>query len=412
MFIPFVSQRYLFSHKKHNTINFITWVSVSGVAVGTMALIIVMSVLNGFEKVITSTFSEFDPELRITANEGNHLESNSKLIKEAKSCTNHSVWCEIIEQDGLLGYINKQTPARIKGVSDNYANISNIDSLLWDGTIDFSGEGGNSGAIGIGLSSKLGTGVDKVNPITLYAPKKRKVNLSRPDANFSQIAFYTSAIFSVQQPKYDEQLVILPIDLVRKAYQLDSNWISSIELRITPIGQPSDNAKIATAKKALSKILGEQYKIEDRYEQQTDFYKITKIEKWTTFMILSFILLIATFNIIGSLSMIVIEKREDITLFSALGATHQQIRRLFTFEGFSISAIGSIAGIILGITIVIIQDHFKIIKIGEGFITEAYPVELQLLDIILVMTIVFTMGYIASLYTASSQMKQQRKQIE
>lgn len=386
----FIAIRYLFSKKRHNTINLITWVSMMGVAIGTMALIVVLSVMNGFESLVQNSFSAFDPSLKILPREGKAFSTQDSLIQEAKALKTYTAWCEVIEQDGLVAFKDQQTPAIIKGVDYNYGTIINSETIMWDGTMEFDDAYNNQNlaAIGIGMAERINSGVDLLQPLTLYAPKNRKVNLARPDANFTQTTFYNNGIFCVMQPKYDDNLVVMPINTVRKAYQLSDDYVTSIEIKCV-------EEKVKSIKKQLKAILSEQYIILDQYEQQADFYRITKIEKWTTFMILCFIVMIATFNIIGSLSMIIIEKKEDIALFNSLGATRRNIQKLFTIEGTLISTLGMTIGAILGIILVLLQQQFRFITTG----TQIYPVELQLFDVVAVIAIVLLMGFLSSLYT-------------
>ena len=392
----FIAIRYLFSKKRHNTINLITWISMMGVAIGSMALIVVLSVMNGFENLVQNSFSAFDPSLKILPRQGKAFSTQDPLIQEAKALKTYTAWCEIIEQDGLIAFKEQQTPAKIKGVDYNYGSIINSETIMWDGTMEFenSFDNQNLAAIGIGMAERINSGVDLLQPLTLYAPKNRKVNLSRPDANFTQTTFYNNGIFCVMQPKYDDNLVVMPIDIVRNAYQLADDYVTSIEIKCS-------DEKVKTIKKELKNILSQQYIILDQYEQQADFYRITKIEKWTTFMILCFIILIATFNIIGSLSMIIIEKKEDIALFNSLGVTRRNIQKLFTIEGTLISALGMMIGTICGIILVLIQQKYGFITTGS----QIYPVELQLFDIIAVIAMVLLMGFLSALYTVKSQLK-------
>ena len=365
-----------------------------GVAIGTMALIAVLSVVNGFENMVQDSFSAFDPSLKILPREGKAFSSEDTLITQAKRLKIHTAWCEVVEQDGLIAFNDKQSPAIIKGVENNYDYIVNDENIMWDGSLNFDNlyDNLNIAAIGIGLAERINSGVDLTQPLTLYAPKNRKVNLARPDANFTQTTFYNNGIFSVQQPKYDDNLIIMPIDVVREAYQLKPDYVTAIEIKCK-------DEDIKSAKKQLQDVVSEQYIVLDQYEQQADFYRIVKIEKWTTFMILCFIVLIATFNIIGSLSMIIIEKKGDIALFKSLGATHKQTQQLFVLEGTLISALGVIIGTVFGIGIVLIQQYFGLIKIGSGHVAQIYPVELQLFDVITVVIAVLTMGYLSALYT-------------
>ncbi len=392
----FIAIRYLFSKKRHNTINLITWVSMMGVAIGTMALIAVLSVMNGFERLVQESFSAFDPSLKILPYEGKSFSTQDSLIQKAKALKVYNAWCEVIEQDGLIAFNEQQTPAIVKGVDYNYDNIINSETIMWDGSMDFDNlyDNQNLAAIGIGMAERINSGVDLLNPLTLYAPKSRKINLARPDANFTQTTFYNNGIFCVMQPKYDDNLVVMPINIVREAYQLADDYVTAIEIKCA-----DENVK--SLKKQLKDILSERYIVVDQYEQQADFYRITKIEKWTTFMILCFIVMIATFNIIGSLSMIIIEKKEDIVLFNSLGATRRDIQKLFIIEGTLISVGGMIIGAILGIILVLIQQEFGIITTG----VQIYPVELQLFDVVIVVAIVLFMGLGAATYTVKSQVE-------
>ena len=265
-----------------------------GVAIGTMALIAVLSVVNGFENMVQDSFSAFDPSLKILPREGKAFSSEDTLITQAKRLKIHTAWCEVVEQDGLIAFNDKQSPAIIKGVENNYDYIVNDENIMWDGSLNFDNlyDNLNIAAIGIGLAERINSGVDLTQPLTLYAPKNRKVNLARPDANFTQTTFYNNGIFSVQQPKYDDNLIIMPIDVVREAYQLKPDYVTAIEIKCK-------DEDIKSAKKQLQDVVSEQYIVLDQYEQQADFYRIVKIEKWTTFMILCFIVLIATFNIIA-----------------------------------------------------------------------------------------------------------------
>ena len=365
-----------------------------GVAIGTMALIAVLSVVNGFENMVQDSFSAFDPSLKILPREGKAFSSEDTLITQAKRLKIHTAWCEVVEQDGLIAFNDKQSPAIIKGVENNYDYIVNDENIMWDGSLNFDNlyDNLNIATIGIGLAERINSGVDLTQPLTLYAPKNRKVNLARPDANFTQTTFYNNGIFSVQQPKYDDNLIIMPIDVVREAYQLKPDYVTAIEIKCK-------DEDIKSVKKRLQDVVSERYIVLDQYEQQADFYRIVKIEKWTTFMILCFIVLIATFNIISSLSMIIIEKKGDIALFKSLGATHKQTQQLFVLEGTLISALGVIIGTVFGIGIVLIQQYFGLIKIGSGHVAQIYPVELQSFDVITVVIAVLTMGYLSALYT-------------
>lgn len=411
MFVPFVALRYLFSKKKHNTINLITWVSMVGVAIGSMALVCVLSVMNGFERVVQESFSAFDPEIKILPASGSFFRTDDNRVRDALATVERGVWCEVLELDGLLGYADRQSPAKIKGVCDEFSYIAGFDSMLWSGVLNLEyGYGGEGyGCLGIGLAQKLGCGVDYDNPVTLFAPKNKKINLARPDANFTKVSFYCSGVFAVQQQKYDDAYTIMPIDVVRRAYGMDSCCVSAIEVRISGLTSAVPDRSISAVQKKMRQTLGDGFLVLNRHEQQADFYKISKIEKWTTFMILCFIILIAMFNIVGSLTMIMIDKEDDVVLFRSLGATHRQIVRLFVTEGLLISTLGCAFGVIVGIALVKTQEIFGFLKLGTGFITQIYPVELRLFDVVCVLFAVVAMGFLTSLYATNSQISKNRE---
>lgn len=391
----FIALRYLFAKKRHNTVNLITRVTMCGVAVGTMAMICVLSVLNGFEQVVEASFTNFDPDIKIVPASGTSLLTDDSALVRARHDTHDvALWCEVIEQDGLIGVDDRQDPVRVKGVAGAYNEVTDFDSIVWNGSARFDEGLYNEpvGVIGIGLAQRLGISVDYSQTTTLYVPKNRKVNLSRPDANFTRMRFTAGGIFYAGQDKYDDNYLVLPIDIARRAYMFDDNYANAYEVRATGI-EPE------LLRRRLARELGPRFQVLDRHEQQRDFYKISRIEKWATFMILSFILLVAIFNIIGSLSMLLIEKRDDIRLYHNLGADSRQVRRIFMLEGMLNSAIGAVAGLVVGIIIVLIQQQFGLLKLGSGFIANAYPVALSAIDVVAVLAVVLALGTLAAWLT-------------
>lgn len=383
---------------------------MGGVAIGSMALICVMSVLNGFERIVENSFSNFDPDLKIYPAKGTTIDAADTLILTAKKQTKGTVqWCEVIEQDGIISSVSvysangqeegRQIPVKVKGVGDKYGFVTNFDKMMWSGNADFQKGVGNMpvGVMGIGLAQKLGVSVEYSNQTTLYVPKNRKVNLARPDVNFTRLEFTCAGIFNSSQIEYDDNYIILPIEIAREAYQFDDSYINCYELKV--------KGNIEKSEREIEKILGDGFDVQNRHEQQEEFYKMSKIEKLSTFLILCFILLIATFNIVGSLTMILIEKREDIVLFGNIGATSEQIRKIFRLQGMMISGVGMIVGVTIGIVIVLVQQWFGLLQMGAGFSTMAYPVELRLLDVMVVLAVVSIMGWLASLIATSRQLR-------
>ncbi|HPT43657.1 MAG TPA: ABC transporter permease [Paludibacteraceae bacterium] len=392
-FPVWVAKRYLFSKKSHNTINVISGISAAGVAVGTLALVCVMSVFNGFETLIESMFSAFDPDLRVSLVEGKTFDVSSpefQQIRKMKSIVNFT---EVIEENALLRFRDKQMPATIKGVSNDFRAMTRIDSIMFDGEFVLTDSLINKAVAGVGVATELGMNSTLFDPLVIYAPKRtERINILRPENSFNSTDAYVSGIFIVNQAEYDNKYVFLSVETARGLFGYDKNKVSKIELKINP----SENQ--LKVQNEIKNILGKKFKVQNRYEQQESFFKIMKIEKWITYLILCFILLIAVFNIIGSLSMLIIDKRDDILTLRNLGADNLLIKRIFVFEGWFISAVGAVAGIILGTAICLLQEHLGLLKMGEGYVVDAYPVATHFFDILLVLVTVLIMGLFASLY--------------
>ena len=392
-FPVWVAKRYLFSKKSHNTINVISGISAAGVAVGTLALVCVMSVFNGFETLIESMFSAFDPDLRVSLVEGKTFDVSSpefQQIRKMKSIVNFT---EVIEENALLRFRDKQMPATIKGVSNDFRAMTRIDSIMFDGEFVLTDSLINKAVAGVGVATELGMNSTLFDPLVIYAPKRtERINILRPENSFNSTDAYVSGIFIVNQAEYDNKYVFLSVETARGLFGYDKNKVSKIELKINP----SENQ--LKVQNEIKNILGKKFKVQNRYEQQESFFKIMKIEKWITYLILCFILLIAVFNIIGSLSMLIIDKKDDILTLRNLGADNVLIKRIFVFEGWFISAVGAVAGIILGTAICLLQEHLGLLKMGEGYVVDAYPVATHFFDILLVLVTVLIMGLFASLY--------------
>ena len=388
-----IAWRYLFSKKSHNAINIISGISSFGVAVGAMALVVVLSVFNGFESLVSSMFSAFDPDLRIEIAEGKIFDVSDTAFQKVKSLNEVEVFTEVIQENALLRFKDKQMPAVVKGVADNFGELTHINNIMYDGKFELFDGAFERAVPGIGVASKLGLGAHFIDPLNIYAPKRTsRINLLRPESSFNQSGTFVSGIFTVNQLQYDDQYVLVSISLARELFEYDSTMVSFVELKIKPTANP------AKVQKAIADILGDNYRVKNRYEQQENFFKIMQIEKWITFLILSFILLIAVFNIIGSLSMLIIEKKPDISTLRSLGADESLIKRIFLLEGWFISLVGAVAGIFLGTVISLIQQHFGLLKLGKGYIVEAYPVVTSYTDILLVFITVLIMGMLAVLY--------------
>lgn len=398
-----IAKRYLFSKKSHNAINIISGISAVGVCVGTFAIICVLSVFNGFGAQVESLFSTFDPDLKIASVEGKSFVVDDKWnevkkIKGVEYCT------QVVEENALLRCGDKQETGVVKGVGEGFYKMVGLDKIIVAGNYTLSDNVFNYGVPGVGVSAELGCIPYGVQPLYIYAPKREgRVNLVNPENSFNTERVFTSAVFSVQQPEYDNKLVIVSIDLARKIFEYADGAVTSVEIGVKK-GENVDDVK-----KQIETVLGDGFKVKDRYEQQEDYFKIMKVEKWITFLILAFILLIAIFNIIGSLSMLIIDKSDDIRTLRNMGATSGLIKRIFTIEGWMISLLGCVIGILLGALLCVLQENMGFITVpsGDGMTVMPYLVELQVSDILIVFATVALMGLVAAYYPAS-QIKEKK----
>ena len=398
-----IARRYLFSKKSHNAINIISGISSAGVGVGAMALVCVLSVFNGFELLISNMFSSFDPDLKITLVHGKTFDSNSPEFSKVRKLKSVAYFTEVVEENALLRFKTKQMPATIKGVSNDFEKMTRIDSIMYDGDFILNDGAFERAVPGVGVAAILGLSAHFIDPLYIYAPKRTsKINLLRPENSFNQMGTFVSGIFSVKQLQYDDHYVIVSIKLARDLFEYDKNKVTSIELKLAKGADPE------ITQKQIRMTLGDKYQVKNRYEQQESFFKIMKIEKWFTYLILCFILLIASFNIIGSLSMLIIDKKDDIETLSNLGANNQLIKRIFLFEGWMISVVGAICGIGLGAFLCLLQEYFGILKLGTGYVVDAYPVQTNVMDFVLVFVTVLIMGFLAAYYPVRYIRKQEK----
>lgn len=388
----FVARRYLFAKKSNNAINIISGISVIGVMIGTMALVIVLSVFNGFDNLVKSLFNSFDPDLRISLVEGKTFIPAHDQLERLGATPGVAAFTKVIEENALIRYGEKQLPATIKGVDNNYLKVSGLDSMVVEGEFSLIKDRTNFAVIGEGVAYYLSVGLNFVNPLTVYMPKKTEGYSINPEEAFNVYNIHPSGIFSIEQD-YDQKYIIVPYRFAAKLLN-DSLSYSSIEVKFKA-GVSKDEVQ-----KNVQKIFGRDFSVKNRYQQKEIFYKIMKYEKWFIFFILSFILMIASFNIIGSLSMLIIEKKRDIATFQSLGADNKLIRRIFLNEGLMISLFGAIVGVLLGILVCWIQMRFGIIKLsGSGsFIIDAYPVAIQFSDLFFAFITVIAIGLFAAWY--------------
>jgi lipoprotein-releasing system permease protein len=388
----YIAKRYLFAKKSRNAINVISAVSVAGVAVGTMSLIIVLSVFNGLEGLVSSIFNTFDPELKITVAAGKVFTPDSASLKRLSEVKGISAYSLTLEENALLRYGDRQYIAIIKGVDDNFTKVTSIDSSMWEGEFRLKTESNRPEAvIGVGVANYLGVNVNFITPLQIYVPKRTgSINLN-PENAFIKRYIFPSGVFEIEQ-EFDSKYVFIPLDFVRELLEYNTE-ISSIEIKT------NGSEDIDMVQSSVKKILGESFIVKNRLEQQEIFYKVMHSERLAIFIILTLILLIASFNIIGSLTMLIIEKERDIEILKSLGANNNLIRKIFIFEGWMISIIGAFAGIVLGYIICRLQQRLGLIKLNsESLIMSAYPVTMKLRDFIIVPATVLLIGFWAAWY--------------
>lgn len=391
MYFPlYIARRYLLSRKKHNAINLISAISAFGVMGGSMAFILVLSVFNGFESVVLSLFNSFNPDIRITVAEGKTFYLDDHLAGQIKEMDGVVHYNEVVEEVALLKYMDKQHIATLKGVPDDYQAMSRLDTMIYAGDFILKERGVTRGVLGAGLAYNLGAALqDLRNPVEVYMPS-RTANPGDLAGAFTVLNMFPAGIFSIQQD-IDNKYGLVPLSFMRSLLHYE-NEVTAIELGI------SKNANSKHLKESLKNLLGDKYVIQDKFQQQALLYKIIRSEKWAIFAILSFILVLAIFNVIGSLTMLILEKRKDIAVMQTMGASNSTIRKIFLFEGLQISFFGVVAGLFIGGLLAWLQQTFGIITIGQGatLVIDSYPVKLRWTDFVLVFTTVITIGFIAS----------------
>lgn len=365
---------------------------MAGVAIGTIALIVVLSVFNGFDNLVQSLFNSFDPDLKITSVIGKTFPSNNEKIQMLEKADGILFLTEVVEENALLKYDERQYIATIKGVDENFVKMSGIDSMIIDGDFTLVKDGKPYAVIGQGVAFNLAVGLNFISPVIFYVPRNTKLISMNPAMAFNRKYIFPSGIFAIQQD-FDSEYVIVPLFFARDLLGY-TNEVSAIEIKVDPAYETS------VVQENIKELLGPDFSVKNRFEQQELLYKIMKSEKWAIFLILTFILVIASFNVIGSLTMLIIEKKKDIGILRSMGTSLSMLRRIFLYEGWMISLFGAFSGLILGTLICWVQQHFGIIKLqGSGsFVIDAYPVSIEMLDVMWVFLTVLLIGYLAAWY--------------
>lgn len=389
----YIAKRYLFSKKSHQVINIISGVAIAGIALATAAMVCTLSVFNGFQGVVAKQFSAFDADIKITAASGKVITTDAPEILQVGEIPDIESKSFCVEGKAMAGIGGKQAMVTIKGVDENFASLTNIQSILHgpgefilsDGTDDYAVLGG-------GLAETLGCGVFFNTPLEIYVPNRQgNINLTIPARNFKKSELQSSGlVFILNQPEYDGEYIITSDSFARDIFSREANEATSMELKL------KGNANASKTKKEVEKILGSDYIVQDRYEQQESVYKVMQVEKMISYIFLTFILMVACFNIIGSLAMLIIEKRDNMKTLRSLGAENKTIANIFVFEGAIISAIGAVIGIVAGVALSLAQQHFGLITMGstDDFIVESYPVEIIPGDVAIIFATVIVVGFI------------------
>ncbi|SFE88148.1 ABC transporter permease [Thermophagus xiamenensis] len=390
-----IALRYLFAKKSQNIINVISMISVSGVLVGTMALVVVLSVFNGLHGLIGSLYESFDPELKVVPVEGKVFSMEMLPIEEIHATEGVDQVTCMLEDQALLRSDNRQVPAIVMGVDENFAKVSGIDTIIVEGKYKVKEHNINFGVAGYALADQLGLRLNFVKPLVVYAPKRTgQINMMRPDLSFNKEYLNPSGIFAVRQLEYDSKYLIINIEQARRLFDYQDDIVSSLGISV------KEGFDVNAIKIQLQQLVGKHFNVLDRHEQHATFYKLMQVEKLMAYLILLFILVIAFFNIIGTLSLLIFEKKESIGTLKSMGATRSLINKIFLTEGWMISLLGVLGGGFLGAVLVWIQQQYGLLQFsGEGiFIVDAYPVELQWSDLVMVCLSVSIIGLLAAWY--------------
>ena len=390
----FIARRYLFSRKSHHAINIISGISVAGVAIATMAMVCTLSVFNGFRDLVAGLFTAFDPQLRVTLTEGSSVSQDDEALQRLRRHPDVKVYTPVMEGQALVVQDRRQQVVTVMGVADNFTEQASINNILYgDGSFCLHADVLEYGVLGLRLAARLGLPANFPDPLQVYAPKRgERVNMASPLSSFNHDELQSpGVVFNVQQSRYDDNYIITSLGFAQRLFD-QRGRITSVELRLR------DGVSLSSAKRELRQLLGARFQVQDRFEQQADVFRIMRIEKLISFVFLTFILLIACFNIIGSLSMLMIDKRQDVRTLRSLGATDGQVCDIFMLEGRMISLAGAAVGLLLGLALCWLQQEFGLISMGSSagsFIVEAYPVSVHVGDLVLVFLTVLVVGWAA-----------------
>ena len=390
----YIAKRYLFSKQRHQVINIISAVAVAGVALATAAMICTLSVFNGFRNVVADQFTAMDPDIKVVPAVGKSFSSATAEFDSVRLLPQLAVVSFSVEDKVMAQYNGRQVMATLKGVGDNFVELTDIENALYGRGNPVLKDNLNSYAIlGGELMHSLNCGIYFASPLEIYAPNRgEKVNLTLPARNFKKGVLHSSGlVFAVNQPVYDAGYILTSVDFARKMFRRAADEATAMEIKV------KDGADVAKVKSEIEHILGSDFLVLDRYEQQRDVYKVMQVEKLISYVFLTFILLVACFNIIGSLSMLIIEKRDNMNTLRSFGANNKIISNIFVFEGVIVSFVGAVVGILLGLVLCLAQQEFGLISTGGSgdFIMDSYPVRVMWSDVLVVFATVLVTGVVA-----------------
>ena len=392
-----IAWRYLVSKKGHQAVNIISIVAVCGVVVATAALICVLSVFNGFRGLIMGRLAMLDPQVAITATVGKTINDADSVIDAVSNIAGVERAIPVVEDQALAIYAQLKMPVRLKGVPDDYNTFNEIDSVIVDGKWKLRDQVSRYGVLGAGPAVRLMVRPDFMGMVSLYAPQRQgRVNIANPMGAFRQDSLFVSAIFQLQQNSYDADLIYVPLDMARQLFDYESE-ATQIEVKLAP------GAIERQVMNSIATTLGSSYEVKNRLMQQRETYRLVNIEKWMAFLLLAFILVIATFNVISTLSLLIIEKDESIATLRALGANDSQITRIFVLQGWLITLVGAITGVVIGLILCLCQQQFGWLRLSGDpatMIISAYPVEVQGMDVVITLALVAAVGLLTSMVTA------------
>lgn len=398
MNFPFyIARRYLFSKKSTHAINVISAISAVGVAVATMALIVTLSVFNGFHDLVATFFTSFDPQIEVVPAQGKTAPADDPVLQKIRQMPQVEVATECLKDQALAIYKGRQTMVTLMGVDNSFEQMSRIDEILYgEGAFILHAANLNFGIVGARLAETLGMNANWDGSLLIYAPRKTgQLNMANPSDGFVVDSLISpGSVFMVKQGKYDRDHVLAPISFARSLFE-QQGMLSSLQIRL------KNGSDLDEVKKEMKAIAGDKYRVLDRYEQQEDTFRIMKVEKFIAYIFLTFILIVASFNIIGSISMLIIDKKNDVVTLRNLGATDKQIKRIFLFEGRLISFLGAMAGLLLGLLLCWLQQQFGLVALGQSsgtFVVDAYPVSVHPEDVVAVFVTVVVVGFLAVWY--------------